>query len=88
MNIMEELKKFVISEIAIDSDFTQEGISPDEDLIATGVIDSLGILKLVAFMEKQFGIKLKDEDITPENLRTLSLMAKFIETKLKMDSVK
>lgn len=83
MNIMEELKKFVLSEIAMDSNFSQKTLSTDEDLIATGAIDSMGILKLVAFMEKKFGIKLKDEDIVPENFRTLNCLEKFVEHKLK-----
>lgn len=81
MNIMNELEKFLISEIAIDLDLSKQSISPDEDLISSGIIDSMGILKLTAFMEKTFGIKLTDDDIVPENFRTVNCLYKFIELK-------
>ena len=47
------------------------------------IIDSLGLLKLVTFLEKSHGIQVNDEDIVPENFQSLNSMAKFVEQKMR-----
>jgi acyl carrier protein len=81
VDIMKELEKFLLSEV--DIDFDKKSIAPDEDLLSTGTIDSMGILKLTAFIEKKYGIKVTDEDVVPENFRTLTCLQGFIESRLK-----
>jgi acyl carrier protein len=46
-------------------------IADDEDLIDTGIVNSLGIFQLVAFLEERFQISIGDEQITPENFGTI-----------------
>jgi acyl carrier protein len=58
-----------------------ESIAPDEDLLSKGIIDSLGILKLTDFMEKEFKIKISDDDMEPENFKNLNSLKGFIESK-------
>jgi acyl carrier protein len=81
MDITEELKKFLISEFG--ADFNKDSIGPDENLLMQGVIDSMGIIKLVSFMENKFGIKIDNEDIVPDNFQTLKSLTEFIEKKAK-----
>lgn len=83
MDTIKELKKFLFSEIVIGSEEGKQSIRAEDDLISSGAIDSMGILKLAAFMEKQFGIKITDEDMVPDNFRTLNRLHKFIESKRK-----
>ena len=83
MDIIDELGRFLLSEVAVDYGLDKKSLSPDEDLITQGIIDSMGILKLVSFMEKNFGVKINNEDIVPENFQTLSALEKFIEKKTK-----
>ena len=83
MDVKIELKKFLLSEVAMDLDAGMQSLGLDEDLISRGIIDSLGILKLAAFIEERFGIKMTDEDIIPENFRTLNCLEKMIESKHK-----
>jgi acyl carrier protein len=53
----------------------------DEDsLLAARLIDSLGILELVQFLEQTFAIELTDDDLTPENFDSIAAMARFVET--------
>ena len=81
MSILEELEKFMITEIAVDLD--KESLDPDEDLLAQRILDSLGVMKLVMYLEKSFGIEVADEDLVPENFQSLNIMAKFVEDKMR-----
>jgi acyl carrier protein len=53
-------------------------LQPDEIIPATGLIDSAGLLELLAWYEDHFKIPLKPEEITIDNLGSLSLMADFV----------
>lgn len=79
MRISEDLEKFLLTEIA--TDLCKKSLDPDEDLLEQGIIDSLGVMKLILFMEEAFGIKVIDEEIIPDNFQTLNIMVKFIEQK-------
>jgi acyl carrier protein len=79
MNILENLRTFLLTEIA--PDLGKESVDPDEDLLEQGFIDSMGILKIVVFLEETYGIQVDDEDIVPDNFQTLNRMAKFVEQK-------
>jgi acyl carrier protein len=53
----------------------------DEDLLAAELIDSLAITELVSFLEAEFSISVDDEDLTPENFRTVDSIAAFVSRK-------
>jgi len=50
----------------------------DQDLLSAGIIDSLGILRLVAFMEDQLGIQVLDEDVVFENFSSIKVMNDYV----------
>jgi len=79
MSTIDELENFLLTEIVVDQNI--ESISPDDDLIMQGIIDSLGIMKLVEYLENTFKIKISDDDIVPENFQTLKNLEKLIEMK-------
>jgi acyl carrier protein len=81
MSIMESLDKFLIAEIA--ADHGKRSLVPDEDLLERGILDSLGVMKLIVFIEKTFGIRVNDEEVVPENFQTINIIAKFIEQKMQ-----
>jgi len=56
-------------------------IGDHDSLIDAGIIDSLGIQKLLAFLESHFSIKLRDEDIVPENFDTVETIARLVQGK-------
>lgn len=56
-------------------------LKDEENLLANGIMDSLGILKLVSFIEQQFDIQVPDEDVTVQNFRSLKDIASYLETK-------
>jgi acyl carrier protein len=53
-------------------------LDDDLDLLSAGVIDSLGILRMVAFMEERFGVKVPDEDVVFENFQSIRAMADYV----------
>ncbi|HXX33494.1 MAG TPA: acyl carrier protein [Thermodesulfobacteriota bacterium] len=79
MQTVETLKRFIIGEIATELDL--KDIAADQSLLETGILDSLGILKLVTFIEAQFLLKIDDEEMIPENFETLSGISKMISAK-------
>jgi acyl carrier protein len=56
-------------------------LDPGDDLLARGVIDSFGLIGLIASLERAFGIDIVDEDVVPEHFQTLEQLALFVETK-------
>ena len=57
-------------------------LKDDEDIFALGYINSLAALQLVQFMEKEFCIKVEDEELDLDNFSTLNRMDEFLERKL------
>jgi acyl carrier protein len=56
-------------------------IKDSESLIELGILDSLSILKLVSFLEKQCSIKIEDIDLLPDNFETVDLIYSFVNKK-------
>ncbi len=50
-------------------------------LLASGALDSLGILELVIFIGEKFGIEVADEDFDPTNFETIGHLVQFVERK-------
>jgi acyl carrier protein len=71
--------QFIVTNITGDRDGAS--LSPDQDLLAAELIDSLGITELVGFLEDEYGIDVEDEDLTPENFRTVNGIASFVSRK-------
>jgi Acyl carrier protein len=57
-------------------------ISDSQSLLESGVIDSTGVLELIAFLESTYGISIADEEIVPENLDSVDNMTKYLARKL------
>ncbi len=57
------------------------GLSEEERLLENGILDSLGVLDLVAYLENEFAIAIQDEDLLPEHFATLRCVTAFVEHK-------
>lgn len=73
--MLAQLKKFIFDELVFVDQPEQFG--DDEDLLEAG-LDSMGIMRLVLFIEQEFGVVLPDNEIVPENLRTLNAVQNWI----------
>ena len=81
MNFSNALKEFLVAEILPESGATVGDLTEESDLATTGIIDSLAILKLIAFIEEKWGIRISDSDVTLENFRTLGDLARLVAAK-------
>jgi len=61
-----------------EDDKLQENTS----FLESGIVDSTGILELVAFLEEKFSIKMEDEELIPENLDSISNVVKYLQRKM------
>lgn len=58
-------------------------LSETDDLVEAEVMDSLGIMKLILFMEENFQIKISDDDLTLENFKSIETIYSLAESKMK-----
>jgi acyl carrier protein len=56
-------------------------LADTESLLDAGLIDSTGILELVAFIETEFSIQMSDSDIVPDNLDSVDTIVRYVESK-------
>lgn len=56
----------------------KNGVKADDKWLETGMIDSLGILDLVHFLESEFQLQVSDEDLLPENFESLKTVTDFV----------
>ena len=78
--IRKELKAFII-ELFLMGD-ASECPGDSDSFMKEGIIDSTGVLELVAFIEDQYGISIEDDEMTPANLDSLDNLVVFISGKL------
>ena len=56
-------------------------LQEDEPLMEAGVIDSMGVMELLDFIQEEFGVVVEDDEITEENLGTLRAIARYVSSK-------
>ncbi len=56
-------------------------MTDDDSLIDSGVIDSLGVLDLATFIEREFGVQLADDELTAENFDSIATLSRFLAAK-------
>ncbi len=81
MNLKASIRQFIITYIIKDGGITD--IKDEEQLIIGGIIDSLGILKLLAFLQQNYSIEITPEELNPENFNTINTITKLVDNKLK-----
>jgi acyl carrier protein len=75
MSPRERIRGFIVDSFFVD------GFSDEESFLRSGIIDSLGMLDLIAFLENEFGITITDGELVRENLDSLAKVCVFVERK-------
>jgi acyl carrier protein len=70
------VKEFILANYL--PDVTADQLGSEYDLLANGVIDSLGLLKLLDWLEERFQIPINHVEIAPDNFRSVSAICEFI----------
>lgn len=77
--IREAVKAFIVENFLFGD--TSHALSDTDSLIENGIIDSTGVLELVAFIEDRYAITVADADIVPANLDSLARITDFVTRK-------
>jgi acyl carrier protein len=75
----QKIREFLAANFFLGDD--PSALSGMTSLIEAGVIDSTGVLELVGFLEEEFGIRIADEELVPENLDSIDNIVRFVERK-------
>ena len=78
--IARDIRAFIAENFFFRDD--RETLADEESLLEAGLIDSMGILELVAFLESRFGLKVADEEIVPANMDSVRAIAAYVAGKL------
>ena len=73
-----EVRQFIESNFIF---YKKKTLGDDESLIDSGVIDSTGVLELIAFLEQKFQVKFEDSELVAENFDSVNKIIKFIAKK-------
>ena len=79
-SIEERVRNFISENFPAAQDGEQ--YSSSQSLIETGVIDSIGVLTLVTWLEQEFGFVVEDDEVVPDNLESVANLVRFISHKL------
>lgn len=74
----ERIRNFVLEKFPLAR---TRGVKDSDELLESGIVDSLGILDLVAFLESEFALQIEDDDLIPENFRSIESIVGFAERK-------
>jgi len=77
--IRQTIKNFILENILFEDD--ENALDYDDSFLEKGVIDSTGVLELVNFVEEEFNVSVDDEEMIPENLDSVTKLAKFVNKK-------
>jgi acyl carrier protein len=77
--IQGQLKSFITKQFPLAR---KRNLGIDDRLLGEGIIDSLGVLDIVGYLETEFRISIADDDLTPENFETIGRLTAFVERKL------
>jgi acyl carrier protein len=77
-DIRAQVKTFIVNNFL----FGDAGsLQDDTSFLESGIIDSTGILELVTFLEESFKIKVKDDELVPENLNSIAVIEAYLRRK-------
>jgi acyl carrier protein len=80
MGIKDDIRRFIAENFILNE---TENLGDEDSLLEKGIIDSTGVLELVAFIEEKYSINVEDEEMIPENLDSIHNIAEFLRRKLK-----
>jgi acyl carrier protein len=77
MDYKQLLKDFIVTEL-LDGGASGP-LADDQDLLISGLVDSLGVVRMIAFIEQTMAVSVPVEDVTLENFQTIEKIASYIQ---------
>ena len=79
MSAAVKIRNYILENYLFTDD--QNALRDDDSFLDKGILDSTGILEMIYFLEEQFGIKIDDVEMVPENLDSVDNLISFIARK-------
>lgn len=77
----QELSNFVAKELLTNQ--SVDDLSPHDELLDSGLVDSMGIMRLIGFIDQRFEYAVPPGDVTIDNFNTLTAICEYLEAKLR-----
>lgn len=71
----DQIRNYITRELLMKPDLA---LADSEELLLSGLIDSLGAMRLIAHLETLYGIKVPPEDVLIEHFETIDAMAQYL----------
>jgi acyl carrier protein len=76
--ISNQIRDFILKKFPLAR---KRGVKESDLLLESGVLDSLGVLELVHFIEQEFKVQVSDEELVPENFQSIDRLVSFLQSK-------
>ena len=78
-----DVRQFILKKFPLAR---KQQIRDSDALLESGMLDSMGVLDIVTFIQQEYGVDVADEDLVPENFRTIDRIAAFIRSKVPAEA--
>lgn len=80
-SIRQQLRSFILENYLFTDD--QSALDDDSSFLDGGILDSMGILELIDYLDESFSIKVEGDELVPDNLDSINNLMAFIGSKLQ-----
>ncbi len=77
--IREQVRSYIVDNFLFGDD---NGLEDSTSFLDSGILDSTGILEVINFLEEQFSVKVKDDELVPENLDSIMNLMGYLGRKM------
>lgn len=84
LSIEQEVRSFIVENYLLAR---EDSLDNDDSFLEKGIFDSTGILELVSFVERKYNLQLEPDELVPENLDSISSLARFLQRKVAAQNV-
>jgi acyl carrier protein len=81
-SLQAEIRDFILENYLFTNDVSAIGL--DDSLLDRGIVDSTGMMEIIFFIEEKLGVKVKDEEMIPDNLDSVNKITQFVEARRKV----
>lgn len=78
MEIINTIRNFIIENFLFEED---KNLKEETSFLENGILDSTGVLELIAFLEETYEIEVEDEELIPQNLDSITSVAQYVQRK-------
>lgn len=79
MTVKDKVRAFIVENFLFGDG---ADLRNEDSLLGKGIIDSMRVLTLIAFLEEEFGISVADDEVMPDNLNTVDRIVTFVDNKM------